>query len=111
MAIGVFKNTKVSGASDTGSGSTLYTVPSGKYSVVHSVYITNRYNLEDLYVNILIDDGAGNETFIAYLYPVQANLGAVMERPINLNDGEILKVKASRANSLDVVVNLLEFTP
>lgn len=111
MAVGTFKNLKVSGASDAGSGSTLYTVPSGKYSVIHSIYVTNRYNLEDLYVNILIDDGAGNEFYVAYLYPVQANLGAVLERPINLNDGEILKVRASRADSLDVVVNALEFTP
>lgn len=111
MATGIFKNTKVSGASSTGSGSTLYTVPSGKYSVIHSIYITNTYNLEDLYVNIVIDDGAGNEFHVAYLYPVQANLGALLERPINLNDGEIVKVKASRASSLDVVVNVLEFTP
>jgi len=34
MAVGTFKNLKVSGASDAGSGSTLYTVPSGKYSVI-----------------------------------------------------------------------------
>ena len=60
-------------------------------------------------MNIVIDDGAGNEFHVAYLYPVQANLGLTPERPINLNDGEIVKVKASRASSLDVVVNVLEF--
>lgn len=111
MATGLFKNTKVSGAVTTGSGSTLYTVPSGKYATIHSIYITNTYNLEDLYVNIIIDDGASNEFHVAYLYPVQANLGAILERPINLNDGEILKIKASRAGSIDAVVNILEFTP
>ena len=55
MATGIFKNAKVSGAAT--SVATLYTVPSGKYSTLHSIFITNRYNLEDLYVNILINDG------------------------------------------------------
>jgi len=109
MAVGTFKNAKVSGASTTTTS--LYTVPAGKYTTIHSIYVTNRYNLEDLYVNITIDDGGGNEFYIAYLYPVQANLGATWERPINLMDGEILKVTASRADSIDVVAAVLEFTP
>jgi len=109
MAVGNFKNAKVSGAST--SGTSLYTVPAGKYTTIHAIYVTNRYNLEDLYCNIAIDDGAGNLFYIAYLYPVAANLGAVWERPINLEDGEILKVTASRADSLDVVASVLEFTP
>jgi hypothetical protein len=111
MAVGAFKNAKVSGASTTAPGTSLYTVPAGKYTSIHAIYVTNRYNLEDLYVNIAIDDGAGNLFYIAYLYPVAANLGAVWERPINLEDGEILKVTASRANSIDVVASVLEFTP
>jgi hypothetical protein len=108
MAVGSFKNAKVSGAATTGTS--LYTVPSGKESVVHSIYVTNRYNLEDLYVNITISDGV-NEFYVAYLYPVQANLGATWERPINLQADEVLKVTASRADSIDVVASVLEFTP
>lgn len=108
MATGAFKNAKVSGAATTGTN--LYTVPSGKYASIHSIYVTNRYNLEDLYVNIEIVNGS-DSYFIAYLYPVQANIGAVFERPINLEDSEVLKVTASRADSLDVVANVLEFTP
>ena len=72
MASGIFKNAKVSGAAT--SVATLYTVPSGKYSTVHSIFVTNRYNLEDLY-------------------------------------GDILKVQSSRANSIDIIANVLEFTP
>ena len=108
MASGIFKNAKVSGAAT--SVATLYTVPSGKYSTVHSIFVTNRYNLEDLYVNILINDGS-NDFYISYLLPVPANVGAVIERPINLNDGDILKVQSSRANSIDIIANVLEFTP
>jgi hypothetical protein len=108
MASGIFKNAKVSGAAT--SVATLYKVPSGKYSTVHSIFVTNRYNLEDLYVNILINDGS-NDFYISYLLPVSANVGAVIERPINLNDGDILKVQSSRANSIDIIANVLEFTP
>ena len=54
MATGLFKNAKVSGAAT--SLTTLYTTPSGKYATVHSIFITNKYNLEDLYVNVTIND-------------------------------------------------------
>tara|TARA_B100000085_G_scaffold203295_1_gene186923 strand:+ start:387 stop:713 length:327 start_codon:yes stop_codon:yes gene_type:complete len=108
MATGLFKNAKVSGAAT--SLTTLYTTPSGKYATVHSIFITNKYNLEDLYVNVTINDGS-SDYHIAYLLPVPANIGAVIERPINLNATETLKVQASRASSLDIVANVLEFTP
>ena len=107
MATGIFKNAKVSGAAT--SVATLHTVPSGKYSTLHSIFITNRYNLEDLYVNILINDGS-TDYYVAYLLPVPANLGAVIERPINLQSTELLRVQASRASSIDIVANLIEFT-
>ena len=107
MATGIFKNAKVSGA--VTSVATLYTVPSGKYSTLHSIFITNRYNLEDLYVNILINDGS-TDYYVAYLLPVPAYLGAVIERPINLQSTELLRVQASRASSIDIVANLIEFT-
>ena len=108
MAVGTFKNAKVSGASTTGTS--LYTVPSGKYSTIHSIYLSNRYNLEDLYVSVEIINGADNY-FVAYLIPVTANIPTVLERPINLEDGEILKITASRADSIDAVASVLEFTP
>jgi hypothetical protein len=108
MATGLFKNAKVSGASTTGTS--LYTVPSGKYSTIHSIYLSNRYNLEDLYVSVEIINGADNY-FVAYLIPVTANIPTVLERPINLEDGEILKITASRADSIDAVASVLEFTP
>jgi hypothetical protein len=108
MATGLFKNAKVSGAAT--DGTELYTVPSGKYATVHSIYVTNTYNLEDLYVNIEIVNGS-DSYYLAYLYPVQANMGAIFERPINLEDSEVLRVTASRADSIDVVANVLEFTP
>ena len=107
MATGIFKNAKVSGAAT--SVATLYTVPSGKYSTLHSIFITNRYNLEDVNVNILINDGS-TDFYVAYLLPVPANLGTVIERPINLQSTETLKVQASRASSIDIVANLIEFT-
>lgn len=109
MATGLFKNAKVAGASTTGT--TLYTVPSGKYATIHAIHCVNKYNLEDLYVNIEIIDTGSNAFYVAYLLPVTANIPTVLERPINLNDQEVLKVTASRATSIDVVASVLEFTP
>jgi len=109
MATGIFKNAKVAGAST--SGTTLYTVPSGKYATIHAIYCTNKYNLEDLYVNVEIIDASSNSFFIAYLLPVTANIPTVLERPINLEASEVLKITASRATSIDVVASILEFTP
>ena len=109
MATGIFKNAKVAGAST--SGTTLYTVPSGKYATIHAIHCVNKYNLEDLYVNIEIVDTSSNVFYVAYLLPVTANIPTVLERPINLNDQEVLKVTASRATSIDVVASILVFTP
>ena len=108
MATGLFKNAKVSGAST--SGTNLYTVPSGKYTTIHAIHCVNKYNLEDLYVNIEIVDGS-DSYYVAYLLPVTANIPTVIERPINLEDSEVLKVTASRADSIDIVASVLEFTP
>jgi len=110
MATGLFKNAKVSGASTTGTN--LYTVPSGKYTTIHAIHCVNKYNLEDLYINVeIVDSGGSNSFYIAYLLPVTANIPTVIERPINLEDSEVLKVTASRADSIDVVASVLEFTP
>jgi len=109
MATGIFKNAKVASASV--SGTNIYTVPSGKYATIHAIHAVNKYNLEDLYINIEIVDTSNNTYFLAYLLPVGANIPTVIERPINLNDQEVLKVTASRADSIDVVVSVLEFTP
>lgn len=109
MATGLFKNAKVSGA-DATTGTSLYTVPSGKYSTIHAIHCVNKYNLEDLYVNIEIVNGS-DSYYIAYLLPVTANIPTVIERPINLEDSEVLRVTASRADSIDVVASVLEFTP
>ena len=109
MATGLFKNAKVAGASV--SGTSLYTVPSGKYSTIHAIHAVNKYNLEDLYINIEIIDASSNSFFIAYLLPVTANIPTVLERPINLEASEVLKITASRATSIDVVASVLEFTP
>lgn len=110
MAVGLFKNAKVAGA-DATVGTDVYTVPSGKYATIHAIHCVNKYNLEDLYVNIEIEDVSNNTFYVAYLLPVSANIPTVIERPINLNDSEILRVTASRANSIDIVVSVLEFTP
>ena len=44
MATAVFKNAKTANVAT--SGSTVYTVPSGKYSVIHAIYVTNIYTLK-----------------------------------------------------------------
>jgi hypothetical protein len=109
MASGLFKNGKATVA-DTGT--TIYTVPAGKYAVIHAIYLCNTYGLEDLYANIeVVASGGGSSFNIAYMQPVGANQYLVVDRPINLQDGESIKVTGSRDASIDAFASVLEFTP
>lgn len=109
MASGLFKNGKTT---VTDTGTTVYTVPAGKYAVIHAIYLCNTYGLEDLFVNIeVVASGGGSSTNIAYMQPVGANQYLVVDRPINLQDGEALKITGSRNDSIDAFASVLEFTP
>jgi hypothetical protein len=103
-----FKNAGVAvGTSRT----TLYTAPSATQSVVHALYISNVDGTNNATVTIEITiDGGITYRHIGKTIPVDADSTLVLEKPINLEAGDILAVTASATSDLEAVASILEIT-
>ena len=97
-----FKNAGVAiGTSRT----TLYTAPSNTQSVIHALYISNIDGVNDANVTV---DGGTTYRHICKTVPVPADATLLMDKPINLEAGDILGLTASVAGDLEVFASVLE---
>ena len=98
----------------TGSSATLgafYTCPAATTTVVHAVYISNVDGTNDATVDLLVTDNSlGSDFYIMKTVDVPADSSLVIEKPINLEANDILKVKASAAGDLQAFASVLEMT-
>ena len=103
-----FKNAGVAvGTSRT----TVYTAPSATQSVVHALYISNVDGTNNATATIEITiDGGTTYRHIGKTIPVDADSTLVLEKPINLEAGDILAVTASATSDLEAVASILEIT-
>lgn len=103
-----FKNAGVAiGTSDT----TLYTAPASTTGIIHAIYISNVDGANDASLDITVTDtSAGNTFHIMKTVLVPADSTLVIEKPINLEPTDVLKVKASAAGDLEAFVSVLEMT-
>ena len=101
-----FKNAGVEiGTTDT----TLYTAPAGTTGIIHAIYISNVDGTNDASVDIMVTDTSAGQTYhIMKTVEVPADSTLVIEKPINLETGDILKVKASVASDLEAFASVLE---
>ena len=101
-----FKNAGVAiGTTDT----TLYTAPAGTTGIIHAIYISNVDGTNDASVDIMVTDTSAGQTYhIMKTVEVPADSTLVIEKPINLETGDILKVKASVASDLEAFASVLE---
>jgi len=101
-----FKNAGVAiGTSRT----TLYTTPSSTQSVIHALYISNIDGVNDANVTIEVTIDGGTTYFhIAKTVPVPADATLLLDKPINLEAGDILALTASTAGDLEVFASILE---
>ena len=101
-----FKNAGVAiGTTDT----TLYTAPAGTTGIIHAIYISNVDGTNDASVDIMVTDTSAGQTYhIMKTVEVPADSTLVIEKPINLETGDILKVKASSASDLEAFASVLE---
>ena len=91
------------------SATTLYTAPAGTTGIIHAIYISNVDGTNDASVDITITDTSAGQTYhIMKTVEVPADSTLVIEKPINLETGDILKVKASSASDLDACASVLE---
>ena len=101
-----FKNAGVAiGTSRT----TLYTAPSNTQSVIHALYISNIDGVNDANVTVEVTvDGGTTYRHICKTVSVPADATLLMDKPINLEAGDILGLTASVAGDLEVFASILE---
>ena len=91
------------------SATTLYTAPAGTTGIIHAIYISNVDGTNDASVDITVTDTSAGQTYhIMKTVEVPADSTLVIEKPINLETGDILKVKASSASDLEAFASVLE---
>ena len=91
------------------SATTLYTAPAGTTGIIHAIYISNVDGVNDATVDITVTDTSVGQTFhIMKTVEVPSDSTLVIEKPINLEAGDILKVTASAASDLEAFASVLE---
>jgi len=104
----VFKNAAVAIGT---SATTLYTAPAATTGIIHAIYISNVDGTNDASVDITVTDTSSGNTFhIMKTVAVPADSTLVIEKPINLEPTDVLKVKASAVGDLEAFVSVLEMT-
>jgi hypothetical protein len=103
-----FKNAGVAvGTSRT----TLYTCPSSTEAVIHALYVSNIDGTNDADATIEITiDGGSTYRHIGKTVPIPADSTLILDKPINLEAGDILALTASATGDLEAVVAILEIT-
>ena len=101
-----FKNAGVAiGTSRT----TLYTCPAATQTVIHALYISNIDGVNDADVTVEVTvDGGTTYRHIVRLVPVPAGATLQLDKPINLEAGDIIGLTASVAGDLEVFASILE---
>ena len=92
---------------------TVYTCPSSPTTtaILHAIYISNVDGTNS--VNATVEatvDGGTTYRKIGYLIPVPPNSTLILDKPVNLEGGDILADTASVANDLEVFCSILEVT-
>jgi hypothetical protein len=91
---------------------TLYTCPASTTSVVHAIYMSNIDGINDATIDIAISGSANFQTrrYILKTVDIPADSTVVIEKPINLGDGDKLETKASANGDIDVFASILEIS-
>ena len=99
----------------TGSSTSLgafYTCPVATTAVVHAVYLSNVDGSNDETISLSVSGSANfnDRKYILKTVDVPADSSLVIEKPINLEANDILKVKASATGDLQAFASVLEMT-
>ena len=103
-----FKN---AGAAIGTSRTTIYTTPAATQTVIHALYISNIDGVNDASVTIEVTvDGGTTYRHIAKTVSVSADATLILDKPINMEAGDILGLTASVDGDLEVFASILEIS-
>jgi len=93
------------------SGDEIYTCGSGKQCLIHALYLSNidGVNAVDATVEVTYDGGSTYVT-IAKTVPIPADSTLVLDKPLNLEAGDKLKITASATGDLSAFASILEIS-
>jgi hypothetical protein len=101
-----------SGGNLSSSLTTVYTVPSLTTTLIKSVYVSNIHasNSGTFDMCITLSGVAGDMYIIKGVSISPATSLQILEEPIALSAGDVVKFKASAASTLDAIFSILEIT-
>jgi len=95
------------------SGDVIYTCGSGKQCLVHALYLSNidGTNAVDATVEVEIDiNGESTYVTIAKTVPIPADSTLILDKPLNLEAGDKLKITSSATGDLSAFASILEIS-
>ena len=109
-----FKNAGAAlGVSDSGA---IYTAGGSTYAVIHALYISNHETSEAINVNVKVTiDGGSTFRHVGKGLSVPANNTLVLDKPINLEPNDVLRVVAevnadSSSPDVEAYASILEIS-
>tara|TARA_B100000085_G_scaffold274404_1_gene290990 strand:- start:16 stop:363 length:348 start_codon:yes stop_codon:yes gene_type:complete len=111
-----FKNAALTLSDIDSSSANLYTSGGSAKSVIHALYISNKSSTTVLKVNVKVTaDGGSTFTFVGKSLEVDVNNTLVLDKPINLEENDVLRVYAdsnidSSAIEAEAFASILEVT-
>lgn len=108
MTTNTYKN---AGAAIGTSATTVYTCPGSTTAIVNGVYISNIDGVNDAEVTVEVhDSSAATQYKIGLQLPVPTESTLVLDRPINLESNDELRISANATGDVEAFVSVLEIT-
>ncbi len=91
------------------SGDELYTCGAGKECLVHALYLSNIDGTSSVDATVEVTfDGGTTYVPVAKTIPIPADSTLILDKPLNLEAGDKVKITASVAGDLSVFASILE---
>ena len=104
----IFKN---AGIEVLAARTTLYTCPVATTAVIHALYLSNVDGSNSVNADIEITiDGGTTYRYIGKTLAIPEDSTLILDKPINLEAGDILAITASDVDRLEAVIAILEIS-
>ena len=93
------------------TATTLYTCPASTDGIIHALYISNidGTNSADVDVEVSVDGGS-TFYYVGKTLPVPADSTLILDKPINLEASDVIRLTASATGDLQAFASVLQIT-